>query len=74
MAISDDGSRLLVLTYRDAVEYSFDFRHQRRIELPFLQQQESVAYLPGSRSFIYTTEQLLPMLPQPIMRAECSGN
>jgi hypothetical protein len=71
MAISDDGTRLLVLTYMDAVEYSMDFKQQQKIRLNFLQQQESVAYLPGSRSFIYTTEKTLPVLPQWIMRVDC---
>ena len=71
MAISDDGTRLLVLTYMDAVEYSMDFKQQQKIRLNFLQQQESVAYLPGSRSFIYSTEQLLQGLPQWIMKVNC---
>ena len=73
MAISDDGSRLLVLTYKDAAEYSFDFKTPQRITLAFLQQQESLTYLPGSRSFIYTTERLVPLLPQPIMRTDCAN-
>jgi hypothetical protein len=71
MAFSDDGSRLLVLTYVDAAEYTGDFQHQQKIKLNFLQQQEGVTYLPGSRSFIYTTEQLMPILPQWIMRVDC---
>ena len=71
MAISDDGMRLLVLTYMDAVEYSMDFKQQQKIRLNFLQQQEGVAYLPGSRSFIYSTEQLLQGLPQWIMKVNC---
>jgi hypothetical protein len=71
MAISDDGMRLLVLTYMDAVEYTMDFKQQQKIRLNFLQQQESVAYLPGSRSFIYSTEQLLQGLPQWIMKVNC---
>ena len=73
MAISDDGTRLLVLTYMDAVEYSMDFKQEQKIRLNFLQQQESVAYLPGSRSFIYSTEQLLQGLPQWIMKVDCNG-
>jgi hypothetical protein len=71
MAISDDGSRLLVLTYTDAVEYSMDLKERQKIRLDFLQQQESVTYLPGSRSFIYSTERLVPLLPQWIMRMDC---
>jgi hypothetical protein len=74
IAISDDGMRMLVLTYKDAVEYSMDFLQEQKIMLNFLQQQESVAYLPGSRSFIYTTEQLLPGLAQYIMRVDCNAN
>jgi len=71
MAISDDGMRLLVLTYKDAVEYSIDLNQQQKIPLNFLQQQESITYLPGSRSFIYTTERLFPLLPQWLMRVDC---
>lgn len=74
MAISDDGARLLVLTYVDAMEYTMDFQHQQKITLAFLQQQEGVTYLSGSRSFIYTTERLLPVLPQWMMRVDCAGN
>jgi len=71
LAISDDGTRMVVLTYADAYEYSLDFKQQQKVGITFLQQQESVAYLPGSRSFIYTTERLLPILPQFIMRMDC---
>jgi hypothetical protein len=71
MAISDDGSRLLVLTYVDAIEYSMNFKQQQKIRLNYLQQQESIAYLPGSQSFIYSTERLLAVLPQWIMRVDC---
>jgi len=72
MAISDDGTRMLVLTYVDAVELSIDFKQEQKIHLNFLQQQESITYLPGSRSFIYSTERLLPSLPQWIMRVDCN--
>jgi len=77
MAISDDGTRLLVLTYLDAVEFGIDFHHpgppryRQTIHVRFLQQQEGVAYLPGSRSFIYTTERLV--FPAWIMRVDCAG-
>jgi hypothetical protein len=71
MAISDDGMRLLVLTYADAFEYGMDFKEHQKIPLTYLQQQESVAYLPGSRSFLYTTERLLPFLHQWIMKVDC---
>jgi hypothetical protein len=55
MSISDDGARFLVLTYIGAVEFDAQFT-PRDIPLRFLLQQEGVAYLPGSRSFVYTSE------------------
>jgi hypothetical protein len=73
IAISDDGSRLLVLTYAAAYEYGMDFKQQQKIPIRFLQQQESITYLRGSRSFIYTTERLFAVLPQWIMRMDCDG-
>lgn len=73
MAISDDGSRLIVLTYKEAVEFGMDFKEQHRIALLSLPQQESVAYLPGSRSFIFATERVIPLQPQPVMKLECSS-
>ena len=75
MTISDDGTRLLVLTYLYAVEFGIDLAHpsppryQERIRIKPLQQQESIAFLPGSRSFIYTTERVF--LPAWIMRVDC---
>lgn len=70
MAISDDGSRLLVLTYKEAIEFTMDFANSRRIALRSLPQQEGVTYLPGSRSFVFTTERVV-LLPQPIMKVTC---
>ena len=79
MAISDDGIRLLVLTYLDAVEFGIDFerfgaaRYKQKIPIRFLQQEESVTYLPGSQSFVYTTERFV--LPAAwIMRVDCREN
>lgn len=78
MTISDDGTRLLVLTYRDAVEFGIDFdhpsppRYRQVIRIRFLEQQEGVAYLPGSHSFIYTSERVI--FPAWIMRVDCGGN
>ncbi len=68
--ISSDGSRLLVLTYVHAFEFNIDLsdssfppaasmtegRDYREIDIQQLEQQESIAYLPGSNGFIYTTE------------------
>ena len=73
MAISDDGSRVIVLTYREAVEFAMDFKEQHKIALLSLPQQESVAYLPGSRSFIFATERVVLLQPQPVMKLECSS-
>jgi hypothetical protein len=70
MALSDDGLRLIVLTYKSAAEFAMDFKQQRSIALLSLPQQESVTYLPGSRSFVFTTERVM-LLPQPIMRGGC---
>ena len=76
MAISDDGKRLLVLTYFDAVEFGIDFRrskkpeYRQQVPIQPLQQEEGVAYLPGSRSFLYTTEKLF-LLAVWIMRVDC---
>jgi hypothetical protein len=75
MAISDDGTRLLVLTYLYAMEFGIDVaragppQYQQRIAIQPLQQEESIAYLPGSRAFIYTTERM--GLPAWIMRVAC---
>ena len=75
MDISSDGKRLLVLTYRDAIEFAIDIRKPeplslaRRIPVDFLMQQEAVAYTPDGSSFIYTTEYQL--LPAWIMKAAC---
>jgi hypothetical protein len=74
MAISDDGSRLIVLTYEEAVEFDMDFKTHQRIPVFFLQQQESATYLPGSRSFVYATERAIAGLMQPIMKMECAVN
>ena len=77
MDISEDGRRLLVLTYRDAVEFSFDVRRPepasqpRRIPLQFLIQQEAAAYVPGESSFFYTSEYVI--FPAWIMKASCGG-
>jgi hypothetical protein len=71
MAISDDGSRMLVLTYKEAVEFVQDFGQQLRIPLLSLPQQESVTYLPGGDSFLFTTERVVPLQPQPIMKVSC---
>jgi len=75
MDISEDGRRLLVLTYRDAVEFALDIRKAEplsqplRIALQFLIQQEAVAYVPGESSFVYTSE--YQIFPAWIMKASC---
>lgn len=67
--IAPDGSRLIVLTYENAIEFSIDLAVPSldlkrelagdaftTIALRPLQQQECVAYLPNGRSFLYATE------------------
>ena len=70
MDVSDDGERLVLLTYEHAFEFSLN-RHLPRfrdsasmvrgeeytlIPLLKLPQQEAIAYIPGSRAFIYNSE------------------
>ncbi len=79
MDFSEDGERLLVLTYLDAYEFRLsrvetseslvEGRDYERISLAPLRQQESVAYVPGSPSLIYGTESGGGR--SPIMRVEC---
>ena len=68
--IHDDGTRLLLLTYASAFEFSVDFSSEglkfpaemvvgvdyREIEIETLEQQESVAYIPENNAFLYETE------------------
>jgi hypothetical protein len=68
LSISDDGLHFLVLTYTGAIEFDRDF-NPHTIPLLFLEQQEAVSYLPGGRSFIYTTERF-GNLPAWIMRSD----
>ena len=70
MDIASDGSRFLVLSYVDAYEFYFDLLDgelkptaemvsgvdYREIDIELLEQQEAVAYLPGSDAFLYDTE------------------
>lgn len=62
--IAPDGSRFLVLTYRDAFEFRADLSNgapepngqHRRIALRTLPQQEAAAYLPNGHGFLYDSE------------------
>jgi hypothetical protein len=74
MAVSDDGTRAIVLTYKGAVELSIDFNERHSIPLLSLLQQESLTYLPGGRSFVFTTERTFAAQPQPIMRQDCRSS
>lgn len=83
MDISDDGQRLLVLTYVNAFELGIDLSAGRlkpasemvkgvdfaEIPLTPLQQQEAIAYLPDGAGFLYTSE--APGGAAPIMRVDC---
>ena len=74
MAIADDGTRAIVLTYKGAVEFAMDFKERRTVPLLSLPQQESLTYLFDGRSFAFTTERAFPAQPQPIMRQECRSS
>ncbi len=54
--ISLDGERYLILTRRQAYEFSRDLGKHRRLAIPYLFGQEAVAYLPDGSGFIYTQE------------------
>lgn len=68
--IAPDGSKFLVLTYRRALEFYLDLskaplkpsremiegRDYTALDILPLPQQEAVAYLPGGRDFLYTSE------------------
>ena len=83
MDFSEDGERMLILTYVDAFEFRVDAGapslgldapfiagdDYTRIPLARLQQQEAVAYLPGSNGFVYGTEAGLGR--SPIMSVRC---
>lgn len=85
MDISDDGGRLLVLTYTNAFEFALDLASAalpptaemvegvdfREIPLVQLQQQEAIAYLPDGTGFIYTSEGSGG--DAPIMRVHCQN-
>lgn len=81
MSISADGKRLLLLTYQNAFEFDWDLaqtnpatvwtegQNMRRIGLVVLDQQESVAYTPDGKGFVYSTE--YKVNPQNIMQVQC---
>lgn len=83
MDLSDDGRKLLVLTYTNAFEFAIDLSSAapkpasemvegvdfEEIPLTQLQQQEAIAYLPDGTGFIYTSE--APGGETPIMRVDC---
>ena len=67
--IAPDGSRFLVLTYQHALEFGWDLsrdpwpsgalklgQNYRLVPLRILNGQETAAYLPDGRSFLYGTE------------------
>jgi hypothetical protein len=84
MDISPDGKRVLILTYRNALELFIDLggsfpdpadwkegEHYRPVMLEVLEQQEAIAYLPDGSGFIYDTERSIPSRAARIMRASC---
>jgi len=81
--ISPDGSSFIVLTYENAVEFNIDLSHKQLrstkklvggkdyqiIELKPLPQQESIAYTPDGKSFLYDTEH--HWFEAPILKVDC---
>jgi hypothetical protein len=78
--IAPDGSRFLVLTYRDAFEFHADLSrgapegdgHRCRIALRALPQQEAVAYLPNGCGFLYDSEHRAGE-PVELVRVDCAS-
>jgi hypothetical protein len=86
MDISPDGKRVLILTYRNAVELAIDLSatipepsswqpglHYKQVDLVTLEQQEAIAYLPNGRGFLYDTEKAPNAKAARIMQATCSN-
>jgi hypothetical protein len=84
MDISPDGKRVVILTYRSALELFVDFGsafpdpaewkegvHYRAISLEILEQQEAVAWLPDGSGFVYDTERPIASRPARIMQVFC---
>lgn len=84
--ISPDGSKILIMTYKAAVEVTIDLStsellstrqweqnlHYKIVETEKLPQQEALSYLPNGRGFIYTTEYNSDFGSVPIFKVTCS--
>lgn len=82
MDISPDGSRLVVLTYQNAIEFAVDLARgwpqaltpeidYRHIPLRMLPQQEAISYLEDGRSLIYSSELRPPFRSAPLVALRC---
>jgi hypothetical protein len=82
MDIAPDGSRLVVLTYQNAIEFAVDLAggwpktltlevDYRHIPLRPLPQQEAVSYLEDGRSLIYSSELRAPFRTAELVRVDC---
>lgn len=81
--IAPDGKSFIVLTYENAIEFNIDLSNQKikptsqlrkgvdynLIDIKSLPQQESIAYLPSGKSFLYNTEH--HWFEAPIIRVDC---
>lgn len=85
MDISADGKRVLILTYRDALEWSEDLsdgidpgarpefgRDYTLTPIAPLIQAEAIAYLPQGDGVIYTSELARPAAEAPLFRQTCA--
>jgi len=84
MDIARDGKKVLILTYRNALELLLDLsapvpnpstwkegQQYRQVSLEVLEQQEAIAYLPDGKAFLYDTERAIRSRPARIMRVSC---
>lgn len=82
--VSSDGQRLLLLTYKNVIEMRWDFASPLKplsrlepgvdytvMKLKKIPQQEAIAYLPGSRSFIVSSESEDGSEDAPLVRIDC---
>lgn len=65
-SVHTDGQSLMLLTYRNAIQFAWDFKSKLNVsqegkdyqvlELDGLKKQEAVSFIPETRSFLVTTE------------------
>lgn len=85
MSLSADGKKFMLLSYLDAIEFNMDLSALGAIQpelvagkdysvaaLTKLEQQESIAYFPDGKQFVYSTELENKSTPDaPLLRVSC---